>query len=107
MLFILDVITIFKNFLENKFFLRSTQVIWRHEGRLLTKNDKHSTYSEDGLIIPSITLDDRGKYYCLAANNAGSDKKVTTLKVHGLKLHYIFSKVFTRTNFQCKYESEV
>ena len=79
--------------------LYQIQVIWRHEGRLLTKNDKHTLYSDNGLTIPAVTLDDRGKYYCLAANNAGSDKKITTLKVQGLKCYYILFTLYSSLDY--------
>ena len=58
--------------------------MWRHEGTLLRRDggDRYM-FAEDGLVITRVRTDDGGKYYCVAANNAGSDKKITQLVVNG------------------------
>ncbi|MEQ2292216.1 Hemicentin-1, partial [Ameca splendens] len=59
------------------------RVTWRKNGAILAENNPRYTFAEDGsLHIHSAQVTDTGRYLCMAANQAGTQRKRVDLQVY-------------------------
>ncbi|XP_054084905.1 peroxidasin [Zeugodacus cucurbitae] len=57
------------------------QVVWRHDGRVITQNDKYQIKGSGSILVKNVTTEDGGRYECTIKNQYGRVTASSLVKV--------------------------